>query len=107
MKNADGVNTVRTALFSVISNSAFTNEINLDLSGVIHFGLNLLGNLSCNEYHFFIVDDFRNNHDSDFTSCLNSKAFFDTIIRGADFLKFLKSLDIAFIIFASCGRSCG
>ena len=63
-------------LFCVVCNSAFTN------------------------------DDLRLNHDPDLASCLNSKALLDSLIGVADLLKLLESLDVAFIVFASCSRSC-
>ena len=62
--------------------------------------------MPCNKNHLLVVDNFRNNHDPDFTSCLNCKAFFNALIRSADLLKLLKSLDVAFVVLASCSRSC-
>ena len=93
-------------LFCVVCNSAFTNDIDLDLTGIVHLGFDLLSDLSCNKNHLVIVDDLRLNHDPDLASCLNSKALLDSLIGVADLLKLLESLDVAFIVFASCSRSC-
>ena len=46
-------------LFSVVSNSALTDEIDLDLTWIIHFSFDLLSDLSCHEDHLLVVDDLK------------------------------------------------
>ena len=41
-------------LFGVINYAALTDHIYLDLSGIFQFSFDLLGNISCQQYHIGI-----------------------------------------------------
>ena len=41
-------------LFGVINYAALTDHVHLDLSGIFQFSFNLLGNISCQQYHIGI-----------------------------------------------------
>ena len=60
-------------LFCVICYTAFADNIYFDLTRIFQLSFYLLGNISCQQYHIGIADLFRNNHNTDFPSCLNSK----------------------------------
>ena len=76
-------------LFRVIHNPLLANDIDLDLSGIFHLVLDLLGNISCEYYHVRIRNLIGYDHDSDFSACLNSKRFFNTLITVGDFFELL------------------
>ena len=95
-------------LFCVFNSTAFSDEVNLDLSGVIHLVFNLLSDFTSDDNHLFVVDLVREYHDTDFTACLDSKGLFNAVKGCTDFFKLLKTLDVVFVVFASCtGTCCG
>ena len=60
-------------LFCVIYSSAFSYQMYLYLTGILHLVLDTLRNFSCKNYHLIIVNLFGLYHDSYFTACLNSE----------------------------------
>ena len=65
-------------LLRIIDHAAFTDDIDLNLSRIFHLSFDLLGNIPCHQHHIRIRYLLRNNHYSNFTTCLNSKRFFYT-----------------------------
>ena len=59
------------ALFRVICNSGFPDDIDLNLSGIFKLGFDLLGKISCHKHHVIIGNLFGDNHDTYFTAGLN------------------------------------
>ena len=66
-------------LFCVIECSAFSYDINLNLSWLFNIRLNLTTNISCKKNHLVVLNLFRLNNDSDFSTSLNCKATLNTI----------------------------
>lgn len=62
-------------LFGIVYDTALSDHIYFDLSGIFQFSLNLLGDISRKEYHIRIIDLFRNYHYTNLSTCLNSKRF--------------------------------
>ena len=93
-------------LFCVFDYPALSGKIDLYLSGIIHFVFYSLGDLPCNDDHLLVVDLFGNDHYSDLTSRLNSVGLLNAVIRGANFLQLLQTLDVILVVFASCSGTC-
>ena len=66
-------------LFSVVACTAFTDDIDFDLTGIFKLILNLLDDISCNENHLIIRNNIGLDHDTDFTACLDSEGLFNTV----------------------------
>lgn len=62
-------------LFCVINRSAFTDHADFNLSRIFQLCLDLFCNISCQKNHISIADLFRNYHDTNLSSCLDSKRF--------------------------------
>ena len=88
-------------LFCIVNGSVFADNINLDLSGIVKLVFNFVCNISCNDNHLVVADNLGFNNDTYLTTCLNSERVFNTAKGIGDFLKFFKTLDIAFDIFSS------
>ena len=60
-------------LLRVIYRTALTNHINFNLTRIFKLAFNTFNNFFCYKNHTFVVDLFRFDHNSDFTTGLNSK----------------------------------
>ena len=72
-------------LFRIIRNSGLTDYIDFDLTRIFHVCFNLLGNISCQNYHISISDLFRNYHHANFSACLNGIRITDPFKTVGDF----------------------
>ena len=77
------------SLLCVIDHAAFANQVDLDLTRIVHFVFDLLGDLSCHQYHLLIVDDLRYHHDTNLTASLQCVALFYALIRRTDAFQLL------------------
>ena len=57
-------------LFCVVGSSAFSDKVNLNLTGIFHAFFNLLGDIPCKKNHLIVIDNLGLNHNSNFTACL-------------------------------------
>ncbi|MBQ2898467.1 MAG: ribonuclease Y [Oscillospiraceae bacterium] len=80
--------------------------MNFDLTGIFKFAFNFFGDVMCKKHHFFIVNNFGFDNDSNFASCLDCEAVVNAFEGICDFFEFFKAFDIVFKIFASCSGSC-
>ena len=82
-------------LLSVVDCSCFSYNVNFNLTRIFKFRFNLLGDFSCQEYDFFVVNVFRLGDNSDFSAGLDCKGFFNTRCSICNFFELFESLDVS------------
>jgi len=92
-------------LFCIFDAAQFADHIDLDLPGIFHFSLNLLGDLLGHEYGRRIIDHLRLDDDTYLTAGLNGKGLFHSGEGIGDSLKLLETLDIVLQRFTPCSGS--
>ena len=66
-------------LFRVVYGASLADQIQLDLSGILHFFFDLLCHFTGDQLHARIVYDLGLNHHADLASRLNSKCLIHTL----------------------------
>ena len=90
-------------LFCVIYCPGFTDDVYLDLAGVVQRFLDFLGNAVSQKDQSVVVDGVRLYHDAYLAARLNGEAALYALEPAGDLLQAFQALDIAFqILTARC-----
>ena len=89
-------------LLCVIYGLGLAQDMNLDLAGIGELGLDLLGDVPCQQDHLILADLLGLDHDAYLAAGLNCIGACDTGEALGNFLKLFKTLDIVFDILAPC-----
>ena len=73
--------------------------MDLDLSGILQFVFNPLGDLPGQQGHFILADHFGLDDDADLAAGLNGVGFLYPAERRGDLLQFFQALDVVFQVF--------
>ena len=95
-----------TSLFCVFGSPAFADDIDLDLSGILQFLFDLLGDISCHEDHALVGNLFGFDHDAHLTARLDRIGFVNAGEAAGNFFQLLQTLDEVFNVFSARARSC-
>ena len=87
-------------LLCVFDALRLADEIDLDLAGIFHLFLDLLGQVAGQDHHLILVDLLGLHHDTDLTAGLNGICLLNTLEGGGDALKLLQPLDVVLQILA-------
>ena len=88
-------------LFCHIGSTGLTNNIDLDLAGVFHLGLDLLGNLVGHKRHTAVGYHFRFYHHADLTAGLYGVSALHALKAARDLLQLLQALNVVLHILTA------
>ena len=94
-------------LFRVLDDLGLPQDVDLDLTGVLHFLLDLLGQVPGQDDHLVLADLLGPHHDPHLAAGLDGVGLIHAGIGAGDGLQLLQTLDVVFVVFASCGGTCG
>ena len=94
-------------LFGKRLGTGLANDDNMNLTGILHLVLDLLGNIMRKHGRLSIVDGIRLHHDTDLAAGLHGVRALDALVRIGDFLELLETLDVVLIALATCARTSG
>ena len=89
-------------LFCVVDSFCFPENMNLDLTGIGHLRLDLLGDISRQEDHLVFTDFLRFYHNPDFTASLDGIGACYTGEASGNLFQLFKTLDVVFNILTPC-----
>ena len=87
-------------LFGVIHHFGLPDHVHLDLTGVLQFFLDLLGDIPGQQHHLVLADLVGSHHDADLSARLDGEGLLHTGEGGGDFLQLLQTLDIVLQVLA-------
>ena len=73
----------------------------MDLAGVLHLVLDLLGDVVGEDGCLGVVDLVRLDHDADLAACLHGEGLLDAVMGIGDGLELLQALDVVLIALAA------
>jgi hypothetical protein len=85
---------VAAGLSRVFGFANFAENGDLDLTGVLQIGFDLLGHVPCKEGALIIVQPVWLDDDADFTTCLNCEGLLDSFEPVGDAFECFESLDV-------------
>ena len=95
-------------LFRIVDGAAFADDNHFNLAGILHFILDLLGNVMRQNNGSSFIDHLGNNHDANLATRLHGVRTLNALMGIRNFLELLKTLYVTFeAFFASAGTGGG